>query len=61
MPSREVGMPRNTRENLSISGNVFDPQHARRHPDDLNCSRNLATPLGIADDVENSEKRRNLQ
>ena len=59
-PSREVGMLRNTRENTSIAGNVFDRQYARRHPEELNNdSRNLATPPGIADDVEDSEKRRN--
>ena len=52
-PSREVGMPRNTRENMSIPGNVFDGQHARREPEELyNYSRKLATPSGIADDVE---------
>ena len=28
-------MPRNTRENLSIPGNVSDRQHARRDPDEL--------------------------
>ena len=32
-PSREVGMLRNTRGNMSIPGNVFDCQHARRDPD----------------------------
>ena len=41
-------MPRNTRENLSIPGNVFDRQHARRVPGELhNDSRNLATSSGI--------------
>ena len=61
-PSREVGMPRNTRENMSIPGNVFDCQHARRDPEELhNYSRNLATPSGITDDVEDSEKRRNWE
>ena len=55
-PSREVGMPRNTRENTSIPGNVLivnmlDEIH--------NVSINLATPSGIADDVEDSDKRRN--
>ena len=45
---------------MSIHGNVFDRQHARRDPDELhNCARNLATSSGIADDVEDSEKRRN--
>ena len=27
-PSREFGMLRNTRENMSIPGHVFDRQHA---------------------------------
>ena len=62
MPSREVGMPRNTRENMSIPGNVIDRQHVRRDREELhNDSRNLATPWGIADDVEDSEKRRNWE
>ena len=34
-PSREVGVPRNTRENVSIPGNVFDRQHARRDHEEL--------------------------
>ena len=34
-PSREVGMLRHTREDMSITGNVFDCQHARRDPDSL--------------------------
>ena len=47
-PSREVGMLRNTRENVSIPGNVFDCQYARRDHDGLhNDSRNLATPTGM--------------
>ena len=51
---------RNTRENMSIHGNVSDCQHAQRDPDELhNYSRNLATPSGIANDVKDSEKRRN--
>ena len=59
-PSLEVGMPRNTRENTSIPGNVFDRQHAQRDPEELhNNSRNWATPSGIDDDVDDSEKRRN--
>ena len=46
--SREVGMLRNTREDVSIPGNVFDRQHAQRVPEELhNDSRNLATPTGI--------------
>ena len=61
-PSREIGMPRNTRENMSIPGNVFDCQQARRDPEELhNDSRNLTTPSGIDDDVEDSEKRRNWE
>ena len=40
-PSREVGMLRNTREDMSIPGNVFDRQHAQRDSDELhNDSRN---------------------
>ena len=35
MPSREVGMLRNTRVNMSIPGNVFDRQHARRDPEEF--------------------------
>ena len=47
-PCREVGMLRNTRENMSIPGKVFDSQHVRRDHDELhNDSRNLATPSGI--------------
>ena len=46
--SREVGMLRNTRENMSTPGNVFDRQHARRDSDELhNDSRNLAISLAI--------------
>ena len=61
-PGREVGMPRNARENMSIPGNVFDCQHVRRYSDELyNDSRKMATPSGIADDVEDSEKRRNWE
>ena len=53
-------MLRNKRDNMSIPGNVLDIQHAQRDPDELyNYSRNLATPSGIADDVDDSEKRRN--
>ena len=49
MPSRESGMLRNTREDMSILGNVFDRQRARPDPDELyNDSRNL-----------DSENRRN--
>ena len=46
--SIEAGMPRNTREDLSIPRNFFDRQHARRGPEELhNDSRNLATSLAI--------------
>ena len=42
-PSRESRLQRNTREDLSIPGNVFDRQHAQRDSDELhNDSRNLA-------------------
>ena len=55
--SREVGMLRNTREDMSIPGNVSDRQHAQRDSDELyNYSRHLATPSGIADDVKDSGK-----
>ena len=41
-------MPRNTRENMSIPGNVFDCQHARRDPVELhNDSRKLAISLAF--------------
>ena len=61
-PGREVGMLRDTRENMSIPGNVFDCQHARWDPDELyHYSRDFATPSAIADDVEDSEKRRNWE
>ena len=61
-PSREVGMPRNTRESMSFPGNVFDRQHARRNPDELyDDSRSLAKPSGIADYVEDSEKSCNWE
>ena len=47
-PSREVGMPRNTRENVSIPGNGFDCQHARRDLDELhNDSRKWAISLAF--------------
>ena len=53
---------RGIHENISIPGNVIDRQHARRDREELhNDSRNLATPWGIADDVEDSEKRRNWE
>ena len=62
--SREVGMPRNTREDMSIPGNVFDCQHIRRDPDELhNDSRNLATSLAILrkEGIENSGSAEPLQ
>ena len=62
-PSREVGMLRNTRENMSVLGNIFDCQHARRDPDELhNDSRNLATSLVILrrEGIENSGERRTI-
>ena len=63
-PSREVGMPRNTRDNMSISGNVFDCQHARRDPDELhNDSRILAISLAFLrqEGIENSGSEEPLQ
>ena len=48
-PSRVVEMLRNTREDVSIPGNVFDCQHARGDPDELhNDSRNLAESLTMS-------------
>ena len=59
---REVGMPRNTRENMIFAGNASHRQHAQRDPEELhNYSRNLATLLEIAVDVEDSEKSRKLR
>ena len=46
--SRESRVQRNTRENMSIPGSVFDCQLARRVPEELhNDSRNLATSSAI--------------
>ena len=62
--SHEVGMPRNTRVNVSVPGNVFDRQHARRDPDEWhNDSRNLATSLVILrkEGIENSGSEEPLQ
>ena len=62
--SREVGMPRNTRENLSIPGNVFDRQHAQRDFDELhNDSIILATSLAIlrTEGIEKSGSEEPLQ
>ena len=53
----EVGIPRNAREDVSISGSVFDLQHAHRDSDELhNGSRNLAISLAILrkEGIENS-------
>ena len=63
-PSRDVGMPRNTRENMNIPGNVFDRQHARRDPDELhNDSRNLSMSLASlrTEGIENSGSEEPLQ
>ena len=63
-PSRDIGMLRNTREDMSIPGNVFGCQHARRDPDELrDDSRNLATLLGIlrTEGIEKSESWEPLQ
>ena len=47
-PSREVGMPRNTREDMSIPGSVYDCQPARQvREESYNDSRNLAASSGI--------------
>ena len=49
---------------MSIPGNVFDCQHARRDPDELhNESRNLATSLAILrqEGIENSGSEEPLQ
>ena len=50
-------MLRNTREGMSIPGNVFDREHAQRDSDELNnCSRNLAMSLAIprTEGIDNS-------
>ena len=57
-------MLRNTRDDMSIFGNVFDCQHARRDLDEShNGSRNLATLLGIlrTEGIEKSESEEPLQ
>ena len=59
--NRESRMQRNTRENMSTPGNVFDCQHARRDPDEFhNDSRNLAISSAIlrTEGIEKSEKQR---
>ena len=63
-PSREVGMLRNTLENMCFPGKVFDCQHARRAHDELHSdSRNLATPTGIKrrEGIEKSGSEEPLQ
>ena len=63
-PSRETKMQRNTREGISISGNVFVCQLARRDLDDLhNHSRNLATSPGVLrrEGIEKSGSEEPLQ
>ena len=62
-PSREVGMPRNTRENVSIPGNGFDCQHARRDLDELhNDSRKWAISLAFLrkEGIENSGSEKTI-
>ena len=61
---REIEMLWNTREDMSIPGNVFDCQNARRDPGELhNDSRNLATLLGVlrTEGIENSGSEEPLQ
>ena len=63
-PSTEIGMLRNTRDDRSILGNIFDGQHARRAPDEShNDSRTLATFLGVlrTEGIEKSESEEPLQ
>ena len=44
---RELGMPRNTRENMIFAGNASDRQHAQRDPEELhNYSRNFGNTIG---------------
>ena len=57
-------MQRNTGEDMSIPGNVFDFQSARRDPDELhNTSKNLATSSGILrrEGIEKSVSEEPLQ
>ena len=57
-------MLRNTREDMSIPGNVFDRQHAQRDADELhNGSRNLAISLAIlrTEGIENGGSEEPLQ
>ena len=59
-PSRESRMQRNTRDDMSAPGNVFDCQHSRWDPDELhNDSRNLATLS--SEGIEKSESEEPLQ
>ena len=63
-PSRDVGMLRNTPEDMSFPGNVFDRQHAQRNSDELhNDSKNLAISLAIkrTEGLENSGSEEPLQ
>ena len=63
-PSREVGMLRNTREEKSIPGDVFDRHYAQQDSDELhNDSRNLAISLAFLRTVgiENSGSEEPLQ
>ena len=63
-PSCDIGMLRNTQEDMSIPGNVFDCQHARRHSDELhNDSNNLATLSAIlrTEGIEKIESEEPLQ
>ena len=56
-PSWEVGMPRNTREDMSIVGNVFDCQFARRDHDESRMMSGILRSEGI----EKSESEEPLQ
>ena len=63
-PGREVGLLRNTQEDMSTRGDVFDCQRARRDPDELhNDSRNLAASSAILrrEGIEKSGSEEPLQ
>ena len=63
-PSRESRMQRNTREDISFLGNVFDCQTARRvFEESHNDSRNSATSSGIQtrEGIEKSGSEEPLQ
>ena len=63
-PGGESRMHRNTREDMSIPGSVFDCQLAPRVPEEsYNDSRNLATPSGIQrrEGIEKSGSEEPLQ